>query len=103
MSSPGECLNKSTRFAEKQLLARNRNLLVHLHLDFPNATFSSWSPSNGVLSHLNKSATIQVHHCGRTRYMLIAAKAPLGKGLMDSEGMPLTKVVTMGRISSVGK
>ncbi|KAI8800987.1 RmlC-like cupin domain-containing protein [Cladochytrium replicatum] len=70
-------------------------LLAHPHPSLPTSTFPSWSPSTGVF-HLNKSATMHVHHCGRTRYTLISAKAPLGKGLMDSEGMPLTKVVTMG-------
>ncbi|EPQ28662.1 uncharacterized protein PFL1_03965 [Pseudozyma flocculosa PF-1] len=57
--------------------------------------FQRWNADIGVF-HLNKSATMHVHHAGRTRYTLISAKAPLGKGLVDERGLPLTRVVTMG-------
>lgn len=39
---------------------------------------------------------MHVHHAGRSRYTLISAKAPLGKGLVDEQGNPLTKTVVMG-------
>lgn len=57
--------------------------------------FSTWNSDIGVL-HLNKSATMHVHHAGRTKYTLISAKAPLGKGLVDENGNPLTRTVVMG-------
>nr|CAJ41940.1 hypothetical protein UHO_0202 [Ustilago hordei] len=39
---------------------------------------------------------MHVHHAGRSKYTLISAKAPLGKGLVDKTGDPLTKVIVMG-------
>ncbi|GAC73774.1 hypothetical protein PANT_9d00260 [Moesziomyces antarcticus T-34] len=57
--------------------------------------FKSWSSDVGVL-HLNKSSTMHLHHAGRTKYTLISAKAPLGEGLVDENGDPLTKTVIMG-------
>ena len=39
---------------------------------------------------------MHVHHAGRSQYTLISAKAPLGKGLVDENGDPLTKTVVMG-------
>lgn len=57
--------------------------------------FKTWNSDIGVL-HLNKSSTMHVHHAGRTKYTLISAKAPLGKGLVDENGDPLTKTVVMG-------
>ncbi|SNX81867.1 uncharacterized protein MEPE_00572 [Melanopsichium pennsylvanicum] len=57
--------------------------------------FQNWTSDIGVL-HLNKSATMHVHHAGRTKYTLISAKAPLGKGLVDENGDPLTRTVVMG-------
>ena len=62
--------------------------------DEPDA-FKTWNSDIGVL-HLNKSSTMHVHHAGRTKYTLISAKAPLGKGLVDENGDPLTKTVVMG-------
>lgn len=57
--------------------------------------FKTWSSDLGVF-HLNKSSTMHVHHAGRTKYTLISAKQPLGKGLVDERGSPLTKTVVMG-------
>ncbi|KAJ9476640.1 Cupin_5 domain-containing protein [Pseudozyma hubeiensis] len=62
--------------------------------DEPDA-FKTWNSDIGVL-HLNKSSTMHVHHAGRAKYTLISAKAPLGQGLKDSNGDPLTKIVVMG-------
>ncbi len=49
--------------------------------------FKTWSSSIGVF-HLNKSSTMHFHHSGRTKYTLISAKAPLGRGLVDENGDP---------------
>ncbi|KAN0061793.1 hypothetical protein ACQY0O_005786 [Thecaphora frezii] len=57
--------------------------------------FRGWKSDIGVF-HLNKSPTMHLHHAGRSRYTLISAKRPLGQGLTDSRGLPLTKVVTVG-------
>ncbi|KAJ1602441.1 hypothetical protein NDA14_005438 [Ustilago hordei] len=57
--------------------------------------FKTWSSDIGVL-HLNKSSTMHVHHAGRSKYTLISARAPLGKGLVDETGDPLTKTIVMG-------
>lgn len=57
--------------------------------------FKMWSSAIGVF-HLNKSSTMHVHHAGRTKYTLISAKAPLGKGLVDEKGDPLVRTVVMG-------
>ncbi|PWZ01472.1 hypothetical protein BCV70DRAFT_74548 [Testicularia cyperi] len=54
--------------------------------------FRSWSSDVGVF-HLNKS---HLHHAGRSKYTLVSAKHPLGKGLVDERGKPLTKIVVMG-------
>lgn len=64
--------------------------------------FKTWSSAIGVL-HLNKSSTMHVHHAGRTKYTLISAKAPLGKGLVDENGDPLTRTVVMGEDIAKGE
>lgn len=39
---------------------------------------------------------MHVHHAGRSKYTLLSAKPPLGKGLVDDQGDPLIKTVVMG-------
>ncbi|PRP80598.1 hypothetical protein PROFUN_12360 [Planoprotostelium fungivorum] len=58
--------------------------------------------SIGVL-HLNKSHTMHLHHCGRTKYTLISALPPLGQGLRSSRGGPLIKRAVMGEDTSKGE
>ncbi|UTT96647.1 hypothetical protein NDA17_006838 [Ustilago hordei] len=41
-------------------------------------------------------ATCIYYVTSRSKYTLISAKAPLGKGLVDKTGDPLTKVIVMG-------
>ena len=61
-----------------------------------------WRSEKAVF-HLNMSSTMHVHHAGRSQYTLISAQPPLGPGLKDEQGRPLTRIVVMGEDITKGE